>query len=289
MCAPGDKNRLDMTAHSTSPDTVPEVAQPLPASPWERLPKALFAGGLLGVVGLFVTATPPSWLAKAKIIGFALCHQMPDRSFFVHDHQYPLCARCTGMYLGFITGLIFLLARKRLKAARLPPAPLVATLIGFIVLMGIDGLNSTISIIPGAPQLYHTTNVIRLITGTLYGLALSMLFPPFFNSAIWKEPSGERTIKNWRELAWLVLAAGIVIAIVLIATDYLLLPVSIITIGGVLLLLSILNSVIILSMRKLENALSSWRQLAFPMLFGLAVGLIEITFLVGLRVAVGNG
>jgi uncharacterized membrane protein len=266
-----------------------EPAHDLSPAPWSRLPKALFAGGLLSIVALFVNAPPDSWLGKAKWIGYALCHQMPDRSFFAHEHQYPLCARCTGMYLGFITGVIFLLLRGRTKAARLPPTPIIVMLVSFIVIMGIDGVNSTISIIPGAPQLYHTTNVMRIITGTLYGLALSALFPPIFNSAIWAAPSGERTIKNWRELGGLLLAAAIEIAIVLAFTDQVLIPISIITMGGILLLLSLLNSVIMLGARKMENAIGTWRQLALPMLFGLALGLIEITLLVGFRASIGVG
>jgi uncharacterized membrane protein len=272
----------------TSPAPPDSGAAPHP-SPWARLPQAIFVGGLLSIVALFVNAPPDSWLGKAKWIGYALCHQLPDRSFFAHEHQYPLCARCTGIYLGFVTGVLFLWLRGRTKAARLPPEPIVGLLVGFIIFMGIDGVNSTISIIPGAPQLYHTTNLHRILTGTLYGLALSVLFPPIFNSAIWAVPSGERTIKNWRELGLLLLVVGLEIALVVAFTDQLLLPVSIITIGGILLLLSLLNSVILLSTRQLENAVGTWRQLALPALFGLALGLIEITVLVGLRASIGSG
>ena len=268
--------------------SAPVDSEPAP-TPGARLPKALFAGGLLSIVALFLNAPPDSWLGKAKWIGYALCHQMPDRSFFAHEHQYPLCARCTGMYLGFTTGVLWLLLRKRAKAARLPPEPIVVMLVGFIILMGIDGVNSTISIIPGAPQLYTTTNIHRLITGTLYGLALSALFPPVFNSAIWAEPSGERTIKNWRELGVILLVVAVEIALVLLFTDQLLIPISVISIGGILLLLSLLNSVIMLSVCKMENAVSTWRQLTLPMLFGLALGLIEIAALVAMRVSIGVG
>ena len=84
--------------------SAPVDSEPAP-TPGARLPKALFAGGLLSIVALFLNAPPDSWLGKAKWIGYALCHQMPDRSFFAHEHQYPLCARCTGMYLGFTTGV----------------------------------------------------------------------------------------------------------------------------------------------------------------------------------------
>ena len=32
--------------------------------------------------------------------GAVLCHQRPERSFFIASHQMPVCARCTGLYLG---------------------------------------------------------------------------------------------------------------------------------------------------------------------------------------------
>src|SRR5512143_3341817 len=72
------------------------------------------------IISLFIAATPPGLWEKARVIGYALCHQLPDRSFFIHEHQTPLCARCTGMYLGFSIGLIFLIIRRRTHAARMP-------------------------------------------------------------------------------------------------------------------------------------------------------------------------
>ncbi|MGB0525559.1 MAG: DUF2085 domain-containing protein [Flammeovirgaceae bacterium] len=45
---------------------------------------------------------------KDKEIGFVMCHQKPERSFFWKGKQFPVCARCTGMYIGYFTFPFFL-------------------------------------------------------------------------------------------------------------------------------------------------------------------------------------
>ena len=49
--------------------------------------------------------TPPAraWYALAFLIysvGSVVCHQLPARSFELWSTQMPVCARCTGIYLG---------------------------------------------------------------------------------------------------------------------------------------------------------------------------------------------
>lgn len=33
-------------------------------------------------------------------LGHFICHQRPERSFFLHAQQLPVCARCIGLYAG---------------------------------------------------------------------------------------------------------------------------------------------------------------------------------------------
>ena len=40
-------------------------------------------------------------------INLVSCHRMPERSFFWKGKQFPVCARCTGIYFGYITYPIF--------------------------------------------------------------------------------------------------------------------------------------------------------------------------------------
>ena len=46
---------------------------------------------------------------KADHIGYAVCHQISVRSYFFGDHQLPLCARCSGQYLGALLSKSFYL------------------------------------------------------------------------------------------------------------------------------------------------------------------------------------
>ena len=43
-----------------------------------------------------------SVLETIRMIGnHSGCHQMPERSFFYKGKQFPVCARCTGVIIGF--------------------------------------------------------------------------------------------------------------------------------------------------------------------------------------------
>jgi len=35
-----------------------------------------------------------------------ICHQRPDRSFHTGGHQWPVCARCAGLYVGAAAGVL---------------------------------------------------------------------------------------------------------------------------------------------------------------------------------------
>lgn len=36
-----------------------------------------------------------------------ICHRRPDRSFHYKNHQFPVCARCTGFYTGLAVFIIY--------------------------------------------------------------------------------------------------------------------------------------------------------------------------------------
>jgi len=60
-------------------------------------------------------------------IGHVVCHQMPTRSFHLWMTSFPVCARCTGIYLGAAVGAIALL-RVRIRGSN-PRAVLLAAVV----------------------------------------------------------------------------------------------------------------------------------------------------------------
>lgn len=106
-----------------------------------------------------------------------VCHQLPEHSFWVGGQPLPLCARCTGTFLGIWAGLIALrfLARRRRTGL---PSGLATWLLGVLAAFwALDGLNSTAMMALGQ-SLYIPSNLLRLASGAGMGVALSALVAP---------------------------------------------------------------------------------------------------------------
>jgi uncharacterized membrane protein len=50
--------------------------------------------------------------AFVYVVGAIVCHQIPERSFHFSGIQFPVCARCTGLYVGGAAGLVLWLLRR---------------------------------------------------------------------------------------------------------------------------------------------------------------------------------
>lgn len=57
------------------------------------------------IIFVWLLNTPAGLMGKADAIGYAVCHRIDLRSFHLGERQMPLCARCSGMYLGAMLGL----------------------------------------------------------------------------------------------------------------------------------------------------------------------------------------
>lgn len=238
------------------------------------------------VVGSWLALTPEGVLGKADAIGYAICHRIDLRSFHIGVREMPLCARCTGIYLGALATLITLAILGRGKVGGLPPTPLLVVLIVFIGTMGVDGVNSYLGFFRGRiPQLYAPNNDLRLVTGTLCGIAVACLIYPVFNQTLWRGWSDRPIVGRWRELGLLVGVGAGVVALVLTDQVVILYPLALLSALGVLVLLTMLYTLGVLLVSRREATLTSWRQAALPLLLGFTLAILQIAVIDAVRYA----
>ncbi len=133
-------------------------------------------------------------------VGFAICHQLSERSITYGSRAMPVCARDTGIFLGFavcFTALLLLYGR---GPRRYPSWPRLLALALFILPTALDAVTSYAG-------LRESGNVIRLATGALAGTGVAALvFPLAVSSARPDAANGERpeAFGSWWSVAGLL-------------------------------------------------------------------------------------
>lgn len=88
-----------------------------------------------------------------------LCHQLPERSFFIAGQKFAVCSRCTGLYFGFAATLLFYPLLKSLRRTDLPSRKwLIATAIPLLIDFGLTFFG-----------IWENTHATRFVTGLLLG------------------------------------------------------------------------------------------------------------------------
>jgi uncharacterized membrane protein len=249
----------------------------------------VIAAALLVFTGWFLN-TPPGLLGKADAIGYAVCHRISERSFHIGSIQLPLCARCSGMYLGAVTGLIFqsIIGWKCLK---IPHWSIIALLAIFVAAFGIDGSNSYLyllkqispGILPNIPNLYIPNNTLRLLTGSGMGLGMGVMLFPAFNQTIWVDGEDKPALNSWKMFGLLLGIQIIFDLLVLTESPIVLFPLAIISALGVWLLLTLVYSMLWVMIMGQDNRYSKLRQMWLPLLAGLTIAMIQTAAVDALR------
>lgn len=106
----------------------------------------------------FVKSKTALWVQLMTLGAKSGCHQFSDRSFFIHGCQFPICARCTGVLIGYLlTVIVFPFYLLDIKWC-----------LCFCGIMFADWLIQHLKI-------RSSTNIRRLITGILGGFGLFTL------------------------------------------------------------------------------------------------------------------
>lgn len=132
----------------------------------------------LAVVSVWVLAIvlPPVLAANGerafaapfyKFFSF-VCHQIPERSFHILEHQFAVCSRCFGVYFGLLAGLLAYPFIRPLDD--IDPLPRI-WLFASMVPIGIDWTLGVFGI-------WENTHVSRFATGTILGFACAVYIVP---------------------------------------------------------------------------------------------------------------
>ena len=89
-----------------------------------------------------------------------LCHRKPERSFFYKNHQFPVCARCTGFYSALAVYMILNIFIKHTYDFKI-----IILSASLMIPAAVDGISQY-----WGPR--ESTNNIRFITGFLGGIGL---------------------------------------------------------------------------------------------------------------------
>ena len=243
----------------------------------------LLALSLLIVIAGVAWGLKDGPLGLAHATGYAVCHQITVRTYVFGDLAMPLCARCSGQYLGAMAGFFMALVWGKLRGAGLPGRGILLTLVLFLAVWAFDGVNSYLYLILGHPFLYTPHNILRLITGMLQGVAISMLFLPFFNQVFWRRPHPRPILGGWRELgALLLLTAALTLAVHSRWTP-LFYPLAFLSAAGVFLLLSLVGMLMVVLLFGAENSADSPRDFMAFFIPGMAFALLLIAGIDALR------
>lgn len=135
-------------------------------------------GTAIAIVGAWVAAIilPPLLAANGetalaapfyKFFGF-LCHQIPERSFYLLDHQFAVCSRCFGVYFGLLTGLVvYPFFRSIDNIDPLPRFWLFASMLPI-------GVDWSLGIL----HVWDNNHASRFVTGMILGVACAVYIVP---------------------------------------------------------------------------------------------------------------
>lgn len=248
--------------------------------PWKTGAKILLVGASLAVLVLWLEFTPPGLLGKTVGIGYAVCHRIPTHSPFFGDIQFPLCFRCSGMYLAALVTWVWLSVTAPRRSGF--PRGVTAGILGlaFVAWAG-DGINAFIHDLAGR-SLYPPNNTLRLLTGLGMGVVMGTLLYSVVQQTYWKS-AGPEPVLDAPHLVGLLLPVAGVGGLMLWRPGGLLLPLAVLSTAMVLGLLTLIYTAFALGLLRRENTARTWWDVRWPLLAGFTVALGQILLLDALR------
>lgn len=212
-----------------------------------------------------------------------VCHQYAEHCLVYGGRPLPICARCTGTFLGVVGTLVTLWASGEGRRDHLPSSRTMVPLLGLVLLWVVDGLNSTLHSVLGTVWLYEPSNALRLITGVGVGLTVGVVIYPAYHLAFWKDVRHEPVLEDGRHRLILSLMAASLVTVLLLWRGAPAWLVVTVTTGSVVVVLSVVNALLIALLRHGRGFATHWVQVLPYLGAGLAAALVEMGTMATLR------
>jgi len=225
--------------------------------------------------------TPDGWLGKLHAIGYSVCHQIPSHGFYIGNSSFPLCARCTGLYLGALIGLVILIPSGRKSG--IPSRPVIVLMLLFIIAWLVDGANAFFSDLLNQVILYPPTNTLRLLTGFGMGFSVAITLSTLINYTVWQIQDRHPFLTNAYPLLGMIAIAIVLIFLISTQNEILMTIFAYLSIGSIVLLLYLLHMIIWIILFHKENTYRHWKELLLVSSAGFLSAVIQIILLDILR------
>lgn len=124
----------------------------------------------VGFIVLAPVARENAWSIASPIYTFFsyICHQLPERSFHLGEHQFAVCSRCFGVYFGLLFGLAIYPLWRRID--EIEPLPRIWLFLSMVPI-GIDWSLTVFGI-------WENNHASRFLTGLILGVACATYIVP---------------------------------------------------------------------------------------------------------------
>ncbi len=141
------------------------------------------------------------WDGFLDWLGFAVCHQLPERTIHFDGRPLFVCARDTGLYAGFFLVLAAAVLPWCRRRGGFPSRAWRAAMLLAFLYFAFDAVTSALG-------WRESGNVFRFTSGLLMGAAAALFIGPMVNRLAWSAPREERVPGRGAQPAALALALG---------------------------------------------------------------------------------
>ena len=254
-----------------------EIKNKVPAKVFLPLLTSLAA---LAVIAVWLVLTPAGFEGKLLALADSVCHGNPDHRLHIGERLLPLCARCTGMFLGGLFGLIGFGRSTRNNGYPKLAFKLVS---GFLALIfAVDGINSGADTL-FSRALYPPSNDLRLITGLGMGIVLAAILVPLWRQIMQSDSPVGAGLQNWSQFLPVFLAETAVVPLIIYAPAWMYFPVAVLSTFAVPVLITIVYTLLWILILKKEAALRNHSQRITYIALGCLTAFVQIGLLNLLR------